>query len=155
MRIAKYIANSGHCSRRDAEKLIIKQKVFLNNKVCLKPNINVSQNDKIIIDGKILTLDKKIKLWKFYKPVKSICTNKDPQKRKTIFEIISKNMPRLISIGRLDFMSEGLMLLTNNGDFARKLELPSSNILRVYRICISSALRASSNIFISDISPGN
>ena len=71
-----------------------------------------------------------------YKPIKVICTDKDPKKRKTIFDILPRNLPRLISIGRLDFMSEGLILLTNNGDFARKMELPSSNILRVYRVCI-------------------
>ena len=72
-----------------------------------------------------------------YKPTKVICTNKDPQHRKTIFDLIPKNYPRLISIGRLDFMSEGLLLFTNNGDFARRLELPSSNFLRVYRVCIN------------------
>ena len=136
MRIAKYIANSGYCSRREAEKLIIKKIVYINKKLCDAPNINVSKKDKITISGKIIKLNTKIKLWKFYKPIKVICTNKDPKKRKTIFDILSKNLPRLISIGRLDFMSEGLILLTNNGDFARKLELPHSNILRVYRVCI-------------------
>ena len=72
-----------------------------------------------------------------YKPIKTICSNSDPQKRKTIFSLIPKSYPRLISIGRLDFMSEGLLLFTNNGDYARKYELPSSNILRVYRVCVN------------------
>ena len=80
-------------------------------------------------------------LWKLYKPTNIICTTKDPKKRKTIFDIIPKNFPRLITIGRLDYMSEGLILLTNNGDFARKLELPSSNIPRVYRVCVNSDIK--------------
>ena len=136
MRIAKYISNAGFCSRRDAEKLVLEKKVYINNKICETPNINVNYNDKILVCGKIIKLNSQIKLWKFYKPTNVICTNKDPKKRKTIFDILPKNLPRLISIGRLDFMSEGLILLTNNGDFARKMELPSSNILRVYRVCI-------------------
>ena len=136
MRIAKYISNAGFCSRRDAEKLVLEKKVYINNKICEIPNINVNYNDKILVCGKIIKLNSQIKLWKFYKPTNIICTNKDPKKRKTIFDILPKNLPRLISIGRLDFMSEGLILLTNNGDFARKMELPSSNILRVYRACI-------------------
>ena len=76
-----------------------------------------------------------------YKPIKIICTNSDPQNRKTIFSLMPKNFPRLICIGRLDFMSEGLILFTNNGDLARKYELPSSNILRVYRVCINGTIK--------------
>ena len=137
MRIAKYIANAGVCSRRDAEKLIEQKKVYINDILCDHPSKKVTLSDKIIVNKKNIILDNKIRLWKIYKPVKVICTNNDPQKRKTIFDIIPKDLPRLISIGRLDFMSEGLLLLTNNGDFARKYELPSSNILRVYRVCIN------------------
>mgnify|MGYP001192423764 CR=1 FL=1 len=136
MRIAKYIANAGYCSRRDAEKLIFENKVFVNNKKCLFPYIKVTEKDKVSVNNKIIKLEKKIVLWKLYKPISVMCTTKDPKKRKTIFDIIPKDFPRLISIGRLDYMSEGLILLTNNGDFARKLELPSSNILRVYRVCV-------------------
>ncbi len=140
MRIAKFISNSGYCSRRDAEKLISQRKVYINNKICLEPNINVSINDKIEIDKKKIILRNELKLWKFYKPVKIICTNKDPQKRKTIFDILPKKMPRVISIGRLDYMSEGLLLLTNNGDYARKMELPSSNIIRIYKVFIKGSI---------------
>ena len=89
------------------------------------------------MNKKIIILESEVRLRKMYKPTKVICTNKDPQHRKTIFDLIPKNYPRLISIGRLDFMSEGLLLFTNNGDFARRLELPSSNFLRVYRVCIN------------------
>ena len=137
MRIAKYIANAGLCSRREAEKLIVQKKVFINGNCCEHPSVKVHLDDEIVVNKKKIILDTVIRLWKMYKPVKTICTNKDPQNRKTIFDIIPRNFPRLISIGRLDFMSEGLLLFTNNGDFARKSELPSSNILRVYRVCIN------------------
>ena len=137
MRIAKYIANAGICSRREAEKLIEKRKVFINGLCCEHPSTKVTINDKISVNKKIIKLDTEVRLWKMYKPVKIICTNNDPENRKTIFSLIPKNFPRLISIGRLDFMSEGLLLFTNNGDFARRYELPSSKILRVYRVCIN------------------
>ena len=136
MRIAKYISNAGYCSRRDAEKLILSGKVYINDILCEKPNVNVKPNDKILIEKKLVKLKNKIRLWKIYKPPRIICTNKDPQKRKTIFDILPNDFPRVISVGRLDFMSEGLLLLTNNGDYARKLELPSSNVLRIYRLCL-------------------
>ena len=142
MRIAKYIAHSGICSRRNAEKLILNGKVYINNIVCNKPNVNVIKNDKITIGKKLIKIEKTIKLWKIYKPSKVICTNKDPQKRKTIFKLLPINFPKVISIGRLDFMSEGLLLLTNNGDYARKLELPKSNVLRVYRLCIKGNIKS-------------
>ena len=140
MRIAKYIANAGVCSRRDAEKLIEQKKVLINNILCEHPSTLVTLKDKIVVNKKIITLKNKIRLWKMYKPIKVICTNKDPQYRKTIFDLIPKNYPRLISIGRLDFMSEGLLLFTNNGDFARRMELPSSKLLRVYRVCINGSI---------------
>ena len=141
MRIAKYIANAGVCSRREAEKLIEKKRVYINNECCLHPSTKVSLEDKIIVNKKIIKIDTEIRLWKMYKPPKIICTNNDPQKRKTIFTLIPKSLPRLISIGRLDYMSEGLILFTNNGDYARKYELPSSNILRVYRVCINGLIK--------------
>jgi len=136
MRIAKYIANAGYCSRRDAEKLILSGKVYINDILCEKPNVNVNPNDKILIEKKLVKLKDNIRLWKIYKPPRIICTNKDPQKRKTIFDILPNDLPRVMTVGRLDFMSEGLLLLTNNGDYARKLELPSSNVLRIYRLCL-------------------
>ena len=141
MRIAKYIANAGVCSRREAEKLIERKKVFINNICCDHPSAKVSLKDKVVVNKKLIELNTEIKLWKMYKPPKIICTNHDPQKRKTIFSLLPNNLPRLISIGRLDYMSEGLILFTNNGDFARKFELPSSNILRVYRVCINGDVK--------------
>ena len=141
MRIAKYISNAGYCSRRDAEKLVLNGKVYINDVLCEKPNVNVNPNDKILIEKKLVKLKDNIRVWKLYKPPKVICTNKDPQKRKTIFDILPNDFPRVISVGRLDFMSEGLLLLTNNGDYARKLELPSSNVLRIYRLCLKGNIK--------------
>jgi len=136
MRIAKYISNAGICSRREAEQLIENQQVKINDQLCIHPSTKVKEKDEIKVNGKLIKNIQSLRLWKLYKPVKYISTNKDPQKRKTIFNLIPKNYPRLISIGRLDYMSEGLILLTNNGDFSRKLELPSSKYERVYRVCI-------------------
>lgn len=140
MRIAKFISNAGLCSRRDAEKLIEQKKVFINNICCKHPSYKVSNKDKVIVNKKIITVDNIIRLWKMYKPIKILCTNKDPNKRRTVFDLMPKNFPRVISIGRLDYMSEGLLLFTNNGDFARKLELPSSNFLRKYRLCLKNKI---------------
>ena len=142
MRIAKFISNAGVCSRRDAEKLIKEKKIYINNVCCEHPSFKVGEEDKVIVNNKIISIASKIRLWKMYKPVKTICTNSDPQNRKTVFSLIPKNLPRMISIGRLDFMSEGLILFTNNGDFARKYEMPSSNILRVYRVCINGEVNS-------------
>ena len=136
MRIAKFIANAGYCSRREAEKLIENRLVKNNNKLCLHPSNTVSENDKITIGKKIIRLNESIKLWKLYKPIKYICSNKDERNRKKIFDLIPYDFPRTISIGRLDFMSEGLILLTNNGDYSRKLELPNQGYERIYRVCI-------------------
>jgi len=136
MRIAKYIANAGICSRRDAEKLILYNRVRINNALCTHPSEKVSSNDIIKIGNKVIKPYNTVRLWKLYKPIKYICSNKDEKNRKLVFSLIPKKLPRLISIGRLDFMSEGLLLFTNNGDFARKLELPKSNYERVYRVCI-------------------
>ena len=140
MRIAKYISNAGYCSRREAEKLIDQKKVYINDICCNHQSTLVNEKDKIVIQNQIIKLQKKVRLWKMYKPKKTICTNSDPQNRKTIFSLIPKNYPRMISIGRLDFMSEGLMLLTNNGEMARNYELPSSNIIRIYRVCIRGVI---------------
>ena len=136
MRIAKYIANAGICSRRDAEKLILDKKVKINGNLCIKVGTIINKNDEVKVYESIIKNIQTLRLWKLYKPTKYICTTNDPQKRKTVFSLIPKNFQRLISIGRLDYMSEGLLLFTNNGDFARKLELPSSNYKRVYKVCI-------------------
>ena len=137
MRIAKFIANAGFCSRREAEKLIEDKIVKINNHLCLHPSETVDDSDKVTIGKKIIQMQNTIRLWKIYKPIKYICTTKDDRNRKKIFDLIPKDLPRMISIGRLDFMSEGLLLFTNSGDYSRNLELPSKGYERVYRVCIN------------------
>ena len=140
MRIAKFIANAGFSSRREAEKLIEKKIVKINGELCLHPSEIVSKNDKITIGKKIIQMSENIRLWKMYKPIKYICTTKDERQRKKIFDLIPQDFPRMISIGRLDFMSEGLILFTNSGDYSRSLELPSTGYERIYRVCIKGKI---------------
>ena len=104
IRIAKYIANSGFCSRREAEKLIHDKIVKINNKLCQHPSDTVCKKDKVQIGNKFIKLNDKIRLWKIYKPIKYICSTKDEKNRNKIFDLIPKEFPRTISIGRLDFM---------------------------------------------------
>lgn len=135
MRIAKYIANSGVCSRRDAERKILDGSVRINDIIIDSPAVNVSDNDQVSVDGKIIELNAP-RLWLYYKPVGLITTHKDPQNRPTIFASLPKTMPRVISVGRLDFNSEGLLLLTNSGDLARSFENPANKITRCYKVKI-------------------
>ena len=140
MRIAKFIANAGFSSRREAEKLIEEKIVKINGELCLHPSEIVDKNDKITIGKKIIQISENIRLWKMYKPIKYICTTKDELQRKKIFDLIPQDFPRMISIGRLDFMSEGLILFTNSGDYSRSLELPSTGYERIYRVCIKGKI---------------
>ena len=141
IRIAKYISNSGHCSRREAEKLIRDGRVKINNQICDHPSQKVNNEDIIKINKKIIKINNKVEIWKLYKPIKYICSNKDNLKRKKIFDLLPNKLTNLKSVGRLDFMSEGLILLTNNGDYARFLELPSTNLERIYRVCVINNVR--------------
>ena len=133
-RIAKRIAASGICSRREAEKLVLEKRVKVNGTVIEKPNFNVSISDIILVDEKTIPEKPKLRLWRFHKPKLCLVTNKDFKKRPTIYEKLPKDFPRVVSVGRLDFDTEGLILLTNNGDLSRKLELPSSGWIRRYRV---------------------
>ncbi len=132
-RIAKAIAASGACSRRDAEKIILEGRVKVNGKTINSPALNVT-DETISIDDIVITKPKKARLFKYYKPVGLVTTHKDEHCRKTVFESLPANMPRVISVGRLDLNSEGLLLLTTSGEIARRFELPSSNLERVYRV---------------------
>lgn len=136
MRIAKAISDAGICSRRAAEKLILEHKVTLNGELVLSPAINVVETDVITVDGDIIPQKPALRVWLYHKPVGLITTYNDPQGRTTIFENLPSNMPKVISIGRLDLQSEGLMILTNSGEFAREMELPSSNVIRKYTVHI-------------------
>tara|TARA_B100000965_G_C19387702_1_gene667499 strand:+ start:71 stop:772 length:702 start_codon:yes stop_codon:yes gene_type:complete len=140
IRIAKFIAHAGYCSRRDAEKLIEEKKIKINNNLCLHPSKTVDRNDKITIGKKVIKIQETVKLWRMYKPIKYICSTKDDRGRKKIFDLVPKDYPRIISIGRLDFMSEGLLLFTNSGDYSRSLELPSQGYERTYRVCIKGKI---------------
>ncbi len=141
IRISKYLSNAGICSRRDAEKLIIDKKIKINNQLCIHPSHKVSDLDIIKVNNKIVKKINKIEIWKLYKPIKYICSTKDNLNRKKIFDLLPKNLEKLKSVGRLDFMSEGLILLTNNGDYSRYLEHPNSNIERTYKVCINSNIK--------------
>ena len=133
-RIAKVIARAGISSRRKAESIILDGRVSVNGVRINAPNVVVSPKDKIEIDGAPLPKREETRLWKFYKPVGAVVTASDEKGRATIFEILPKDLPRLMPVGRLDLNSEGLLLLTNNGELKRKLELPSTGWMRRYRV---------------------
>ena len=133
-RIAKIIAESGFCSRRQAEKLIISGKVFVNSIKVNTPAYFVDENDKILVEGKLIKRTNKTELFILHKPKGVIVSSNDPQGRKTIYDIIPNNMKQLHYIGRLDFNTEGLLLLTNNGSLKRFLELPVNKIERIYKV---------------------
>ena len=134
MRIAKAISDAGICSRRAAEKLILDGRVKLNNILVESPALNVAENDEIRVDDKIIPSKPALKIWLYHKPPGFITSYNDPEGRPTIFDNLPKNMPKVISVGRLDMQSEGLLILTNSGDFAREMELPSSKIKRKYLV---------------------
>ena len=133
-RIAKVIAHSGLCSRRDAEQLIKTGRVTVNNEIITECGTKAFEQDLILVDGEKLPKQEKPRLWKYYKPSGLITTHKDENRRPTVFNNIPSHLPRVISVGRLDLNSEGLLLLTNNGDLGRLLEHPSSGWIRRYRL---------------------
>ena len=134
-RIAKVIARSGLCSRREAERLIANGKVKVNNKTLWECGVNVSSKDQIEVNDRPLATRVETKLWLYNKQRGYLVTNYDSEDRPTIFDKLKEKIEtRLISVGRLDMDSEGLLLLTNDGDLARKLELPSTGWLRKYRV---------------------
>ncbi|WP_033310466.1 pseudouridine synthase [Euryhalocaulis caribicus] len=132
-RIAKVIARAGIASRRDSEKLITEGRVTVNGKTIKSPALNVTEDDEIAVDGELLKRDIPPRLWRYHKPEGLLTTHKDPEGRKTVFDSLPAGLPRVISVGRLDMNSEGLMLLTNDGDLARLLEHPSTGWTRRYR----------------------
>lgn len=133
-RIAKMLARSGVASRREVERMIEEGRVKLNGKVLTSPAINVTQNDKIEVDDKPVAGIERTRLWLYYKRSGLVTTNNDPEGRTTVFERLPEELPRVMSIGRLDINTEGLLLLTNDGGLARTLELPSTGWLRRYRV---------------------
>jgi 23S rRNA pseudouridine2605 synthase len=133
-RIAKWLARAGRASRRDAERLIAEGRVRLNNVAVTHPATFVGGDDLVQVDGAIVNPPERARLWRYHKPPGLVTTHRDPQRRPTVFEKLPQALPRVVSVGRLDLTSEGLLLLTNDGALARRLELPATGWLRRYRV---------------------
>jgi 23S rRNA pseudouridine2605 synthase len=134
MRIAKAMAHAGLCSRRDAEKWIEQGRVAVNGTVLTTPAYVVKPGADVTVDGKPLPQAEAPRLWRYHNPKGLVTSHKDPQGRKTVFEALPADLPRVVSVGRLDLNTEGLLLLTTDGELARHLELPSTGWLRRYRV---------------------
>ncbi|MCF3947503.1 rRNA pseudouridine synthase [Acidiphilium sp. AL] len=133
-RIAKYLARAGIASRRDAERMIGEGRVVLNGAKVEHPATFVVAGDVVMVDGAMVAEAARTRLWRYHKPDGLLTTHRDPQGRPTVFEKLPPDMPRVVSVGRLDLNSEGLLLLTNDGTLARRLELPTTGWLRRYRV---------------------
>jgi 23S rRNA pseudouridine2605 synthase len=132
-RIAKWLARAGVASRREVERLIAEGRVSVDGAILTTPAFKVAPGMVITVDGKPVGGQEPTRLWRYHKPAGLVTSHKDPEGRPTVFAHLPKGMPRVISVGRLDFNSEGLLLLTNDGALARQLELPSSGRIRRYR----------------------
>lgn len=134
MRIAKAMARAGLCSRREAERWIADGRVNVNGKVLKTPACEVGRGDKVMVDGRPLPASEPARLWRYHKTKGLVTSHADPEGRPTVFDKLPPEMPRVISVGRLDYNTEGLLLLTNDGELARHLELPATGWLRRYRV---------------------
>jgi 23S rRNA pseudouridine2605 synthase len=132
-RVAKMLARAGVASRREVERLIEAGRVALNGQVLTTPAVKVEPGDILTVDGAVVTEAEPARLFRYHKPIDLVTSHKDPQGRPTVFEALPPGLPRLISVGRLDINSEGLLLLTNDGGLARALEMPATGIVRRYR----------------------
>ncbi|HTO41947.1 MAG TPA: pseudouridine synthase [Rhizomicrobium sp.] len=133
-RIAKVIARAGVCSRRDAEKLIAAGRVSLDGATVTTMGVRVGEHQVVAVDGKPLAEPETTRLWRYNKPPGLVTSHRDPEGRPTVFNNLPKHLPRVVSIGRLDINSEGLLLLTNDGALARQMELPAAGWVRKYRV---------------------
>lgn len=132
-RIAKVIARAGICSRRDAEKLILEGHVTVDGVAITSPALNVTAAHLITVNGNPLKAPEAARMWRYHKPSGLVTTHKDEKDRPTVFASLPPSLGRVVSVGRLDFNSEGLLLLTNDGEIARRMEIPASGWTRVYR----------------------
>jgi len=139
-RIAKLLARAGLCSRRDAERWIAEGRVSVDGKVLTSPALALTGVHDIRVDGKPIPEVEPARLWRYHKPAGLVTTHRDERGRPTVFEKLPPELPRLISVGRLDLNSEGLLLLTNDGALARELELPARGWLRRYRVRVHGAV---------------
>ncbi|MGX5849665.1 pseudouridine synthase [Mesorhizobium sp. PL10] len=142
-RIAKRLARAGLASRRDAEDLIAAGRVKVNNQTLISPAFNVMPGDIIHLDGMEIPPIERTRLFLFHKPAGVVTTNRDPEGRKTVFDVLPAELPRLMTIGRLDINTEGLLLLTNDGGLSRVLELPATGWLRRYRVRVHGKVEES------------
>jgi 23S rRNA pseudouridine2605 synthase len=133
-RIAKVIARAGICSRRDAEKMILDGLVKVDGVVITSPALNVTATNLITVNGDPLKAPEAARMWRYHKPSGLVTTHKDEKGRPTVFGGLPKTLGRVVSVGRLDYNSEGLLLLTNDGEIARRMEIPSAGWTRVYRV---------------------
>jgi len=139
-RIAKRLARAGLCSRRDAERWIAEGRVAVDGKVLASPALTVTEASDIRVDGKPLPAAEPARLWRYHKPAGLVTTHRDEQGRPTVFDRLPPELPRVVSVGRLDLTSEGLLLLTNDGELSRALELPARGWLRRYRVRVHGAV---------------
>ncbi|WBU60786.1 pseudouridine synthase [Paracoccus albus] len=136
-RIAKVMARAGVASRREAERMILEGRVAVNGKKIDSPALDVLPSDKVTVDGKKLDEPQETRLWLYYKPVGLVTSENDEKGRQTVFDALPRDLPRVMSVGRLDLNSEGLLLLTNDGELKRRLELPETGWLRRYRVRVN------------------
>ena len=139
MRLSKFISASGYTSRRKADKLIEGGFVIVNSEVCRDFSMDIVDDDEVIVENTLITTQKP-KLWLFNKPNGYLCTTNDPAGRKTIYQLLPNKFSNILSIGRLDLNSNGLLLLTNNGELSRYYELPKNKIVRKYHVDFSGTL---------------
>lgn len=132
-RVAKIIARAGLCSRREAERWIAEGRVRLDGRVLDSPAVTVDDPGRLQVDGRPLPAPQPTRVWRYHKPAGLVTTRRDPQGRPTVFDRLPPELPRLVSVGRLDLASEGLLLLTTDGELARRLELPANGWVRRYR----------------------
>ena len=133
-RVAKLLARVGLCSRRDAERWIAAGRVSVDGQVLATPAVTVTAASDVRVDGAPLPTPERARLWRYHKPAGLVTTHRDEKGRPTVFDALPKELPRVISVGRLDLNSEGLLLLTNDGALARRLELPATGWLRRYKV---------------------
>ena len=150
-RLSKVIARNTSYSRRQAEKLIDEGRVSVDGKKIIAQGMNVSENNKIFVDKKLINRSTDIQIYIFHKPKGCLVTHNDPSNRKTIFDFINKKYRNLITVGRLDYNSEGLLILTNDGQLKREFELPKNNYQREYKVKIQGKIN---DFIISKISKG-